>query len=187
MRIAVTGAHGSGKSTLIEDFVAAHADYEGVPEPYWLLAEGGAAFAERPNVADLEQQLRYSCTLLLDPPGGRKRIFDRCPLDFVAYLDVVSPEEGFEWLPDGKLLARIGRALATLDLLVFVPLLAADEIAVPIEYPQLRAGVDWRLKAMLRRDDMGLLEGGPRIVEVTGTRPKRVAKLAAAIGAGPAP
>ncbi|MCM5558680.1 hypothetical protein [Pleomorphomonas sp. JP5] len=46
-------------------------------------------------------------------------------------------------------------------------------IAVSIEYPKLRAKVDRRLKIMLRQDDLGLLEGGPRIVEVSGPRAQR--------------
>ena len=39
MRIAVSGTHCSGKSTLLQDFAAAHRDYESVPEPYELLDE----------------------------------------------------------------------------------------------------------------------------------------------------
>ncbi|MCX5516507.1 hypothetical protein C3941_18800 [Kaistia algarum] len=181
MRIAVTGTHGSGKTTLIDDFVSARPDYESVPEPYWLLAQEGVPFADGPNSADLEEQLRQSCNLILDHAGEGNLIFDRCPLDFLAYLDVVSHGEGFEWVPDGKLLTRIGRALATLDWLVFVPLLPVDEIEAPIEYPQLRARVDRRLKAMLRQDEMGLLATGPRLLEVSGSREARVAQIAAAL------
>ncbi|GLQ53791.1 AAA family ATPase [Devosia nitrariae] len=182
MRIAVTGTHGSGKTTLIDDFVSSHADYESVPEPYWLLAQNGMPFSDGPTVADLEEQLRQSCKLILDETRGRNVIFDRSPLDFLAYLDVVSAGEGFEWLPDGRLLSRIGRALASLDLVVFVPLTQPDEIAVAIEYPQLRSRVDTRLKAMLRDDDLGLLERGPRVVQVSGSREERVLRVAAVPG-----
>lgn len=184
MRIAVTGTHGSGKTTLVEDFVRAHADYESVPEPYWLLAQNGMAFADGPTVSDLEEQLKQSCRLILEEAQGPKVIFDRSPLDFLAYLDVVSAGEGFEWLPDGRLLSRIGKALASLDLIVFVPLVRPDEIADAIEFPQLRAQVDRRLKAMLRDDDLGLLERGPRVVRVSGSREERVARVAAEVGGG---
>lgn len=177
MRIAVTGTHGSGKTTLIEDFAAANPHYEPVPEPYWLLAQQGTVFADGPTVADLEEQLRQSCTLLLGTSESDV-IFDRCPLDFLAYLEVVSAAEGFEWTPDGKLLSRIEKALATLDLIVFVPLTQPDEVKVAIEYPKLRARVDARLKTMLREDELGLLEHGPRVVEVTGTREERVGRCA---------
>lgn len=179
MRIAVTGTHGCGKTTLIEDFISVHGKYESVPEPYWLLAQNGMPFADGPTAADLEEQLGQSCTLILEQITGKNVIFDRCPLDFLAYLDVVSADEGFEWLPQGRLLNRIARALATLDVVVFVPLLRPDEIKVPIEHSKLRAKVDRRLKNMLRQDDLGLLEDGPRIVEASGPRALRVASIAA--------
>lgn len=180
MRIAVTGTHGSGKTTLVDDFVAAAAGYEAVPEPYWLLAQQGVVFADGPDVAGLEEQLKQSCALLL-ATSEADVIFDRCPLDFLAYLDVVSAAEGFEWSPDGKLLRRVEDALATLDLVAFVPLQRPDEITVAIEYPKLRTRVDARLKAMLRDDDLGLLAEGPRVVEVTGTRQQRVTRLQACL------
>lgn len=183
MRIAVTGTHGCGKTTLIDDFISVHGEYEGVPEPYWLLAQNGMPFADGPTTADLEEQLGQSCTLILEQVMGKDVIFDRCPFDFLAYLDVVSESEGFEWLPQGRLLGRIAKALATLDLVVFVPLRRPDEIAVPIEYPQLRTKVDRRLRTMLRQDDLGLLdEGRPRIVEISGSRMQRLACIASMLG-----
>ena len=78
---------------------------------------------------------------------------------------------------------RIARALATLDLVIFVPVQRPDEIAVPIEYPQLRAKVDRRLKTMLRQDDLGLLdEGRPRIAEISGSHMHRLARIASMLG-----
>lgn len=176
MRIAVTGTHGSGKTTLCEDFCARHPGYEPVAEPYWLLVQQGVVFADGPSVPDLEEQLRQSCALLL-AASGPDVIFDRCPLDFIAYLEVVAAAEGFEWTPDGKLLGRIEKALQTLDRVVFVPLTAPDTITVAIEYPQLRTKVDARLKRMLREDDLGLLEGGPEVVEMKGSREERVGRV----------
>ena len=177
MRFAVTGTHGSGKSTLVDDFVAANSHYQSVAEPYWQLVQQGVVFADGPNIADLEDQLRQSCELI-SGMEGKDVVFDRCPLDLIAYLDVVAAAEGTEWMPDGRLLGRIGRALALLDLIVFVPLTVPDEITVAIEYPKLRRRVDARLKAILRDDDLGLLANGPRVIEVTGTRSARVARLA---------
>jgi hypothetical protein len=180
MRIAVTGTHGSGKSTLVEDFVSATAGYEAVPEPYWLLVQQGVVFADGPSVADLEEQLKQSCALLLATSEANV-VFDRCPLDLIGYLEVLSAAEGFEWSPDGKLLKRIEDALASLDLVAFVPLKSPDEIEVAIEYPKLRKRVDARLKTMLREDDLGLLADGPRVLEITGTREQRVRRLTEAL------
>ncbi len=182
MRIAVTGTHGCGKTTLIDDFISARDDHDSVPEPYWLLMQDGMPFADGPTTADLEEQLARSCQLILETASGTNVVFDRCPLDFLAYLDVVSADEGFEWLPHGRLLNRIGRALASLDLVVFVPLVQPDDITVPIEYAGLRTRVDRRLKTVLRRDDLGLLHDGPRVVEISGRRHERVAQMVATLG-----
>jgi GTPase SAR1 family protein len=182
MRIAVVGTHGSGKTTLVEDFVAAMPGYEAVPEPYWLLAQQGVVFADGPDVAGLEEQLKQSCALIL-AASEADLVFDRCPLDLIAYLEVVSAAEGFEWSPDGKLLKRIEDSLATLDLVAFVPLQRPDEITVAIEYPKLRTRVDARLKTMLREDDLGLLADGPPVIEITGTRQQRVARLSQLLAA----
>jgi hypothetical protein len=131
-------------------------------------------------VDGLADQLQQSARLIL-AATDRDMIFDRCPLDFIAYLDVVSEEEGDEWTPSGKLLARIEAALATLDLIVFLPLSRPDEITTEIEYPTLRRAVDERLKLILREDALGLLEDGPRIIEISGPRSARLAQLAAAV------
>jgi hypothetical protein len=114
--------------------------------------------------------------------GGPDLIFDRCPLDFLAYLEVVSASEGFEWLPSGRELALVSKALAKLDVVIFVPLSSPDEILVQIERPRLRSRVDRRLKTMLRDDDLGLLHDGPRIVEVVGSRAQRVAIAGSLLG-----
>ncbi|HEY4202104.1 MAG TPA: AAA family ATPase [Devosiaceae bacterium] len=183
MRMAVTGTHGTGKTTFIDDFTAAYSGYESVAEPYWLLEQQGVVFANGASVPDLEKQLAESCKLIAGHRGPEV-IFDRCPFDFLAYLEVVSASEGFEWLPGGRELAQIGKALARLDAVIFIPLTSPDEIPVEIEFPRLRSRVDHRLKTMLREDDLGLLHDGPRIVAITGSRAQRVAIAASLLGLG---
>lgn len=183
MRIAVTGTHGVGKTTLIDDFVAAWPRFAREQEPYWALAQQGVPFANGATVPDLEQQLVASCEMILGSDSTHV-VFDRCPLDFVAYLELVAADEDFEWEPSGRLLSRMDAAVAALDVIAFVPLVAPDEIAVTIEFPRLRARVDRRLKAMLRQDDLGLLDGGPRVVEVSGSRRERLQTLAKVVPGG---
>lgn len=187
MRIAITGAHGVGKSTLVEDFTAARPGYLAVPEPYWLLAEEGESLLDGASVADLERQLERSCALIAESAAESTAspdvVFDRCPLDFLAYLVVVAADEGFDWVPHPRLLPRVERALASLDLVAFVPLAEPDEIAAAIERPRLRRRVDARLRGILHDDDLGLLEDGPPILEVSGPRSARVATLLAALAA----
>jgi len=184
MRIAVTGTHGVGKTTFIDDFAAAYPGYESVAEPYWLLDQQGLPFSDGATITDLEKQLTESCKLIVGYVGGGNVIFDRCPLDFLAYLDVVSASEGFEWLPSGRELAQVSKAVALIDVVIFVPLSSPDDIPVQIERPRLRSRMDRRLKTMLRDDDLGLLHDGPRIVEVVGSRAQRVAIAGSLLGRG---
>jgi hypothetical protein len=97
-------------------------------------------------------------------------------------LEVVSAREGFEWLPSGRELANVSRALAMLDVVIFIPLTSPDEIPIQIERPRLRSQVDLRLKTMIREDDLGLLHTGPRIVEVLGSRTQRVEMASSLLG-----
>jgi GTPase SAR1 family protein len=182
MRIAVTGTHGSGKTTLIEDFLERHPVYEHEPEPYLAMAQNGVTFADGASLPDLEEQLTQSVALVLSHAGDPDVVFDRCPLDYVGYLEVVAEREGAGWDPSGKLLSRIEKALAGLDLIVFVPLLQPDEITVAIEQPRLRKAVDQRLKGILDEDVFGLRDSPARVVEISGTRQQRVERLMAITG-----
>ncbi|HEY0853445.1 MAG TPA: AAA family ATPase [Devosia sp.] len=181
MRIAVTGTHGSGKTTLVEDFLERHPGYEHEQEPYLALAQTGIAFADGASLPDLEEQLTQSVALVLSHADEPDVIFDRCPLDYVGYLEVVAEREGTEWEPSGKLLGRIEKALASLDLIVFVPLLQPDEIAVAIEQPRLRKAVDQRLKRIIGDDVFDLRGTQTRVVEITGSRAQRVERLMATL------
>lgn len=181
MRIAITGTHGSGKTTLIEDFIERHRDYEREEEPYWALAQQGVVFADGASLPDLEQQLQASAQLILAHAADRDVIFDRCPLDLIAYLEVVGEGQGVEWTPSGRLLGQIERAIAALELVVFLPLSQPDEVKTRIEFPRLRARVDARLKSIIRDDSLGLLEGGPRVIELHGTPRQRLDALSEAI------
>jgi GTPase SAR1 family protein len=181
MRIAVTGTHGSGKTTLVEDFLELRPGYEHEPEPYLALAQNGVTFSDGASLPDLEEQLSQSIAMLLAHIDDRDVIFDRCPLDYVGYLEVVAEREGTEWEPSGKLLGRIEKALASLDLIVFVPLLQPDEIAVAIEQPRLRKAVDQRLKRIIGDDVFDLRGTQTRVVEITGSRAQRVERLMATL------
>lgn len=135
------------------------------------------AFPDAPTIDSFAEQLEHSVRVILGSTSEADMIFDRCPLDFIAYLEVLGEKEGVEWTPSGKLLARIEGALATLDLIAWLPLSQPDEIRETIDYPKLRQAVDTRLAGVLRDDDLGLLEQGPRVVEIGGSRPARVARL----------
>ena len=53
MRVAISGTHGCGKSTLIDAFLLDHRDYLHEPEPYEALQDlYGEAFGAEPSSED---------------------------------------------------------------------------------------------------------------------------------------
>jgi Ni2+-binding GTPase involved in maturation of urease and hydrogenase len=58
MRIGISGAHGAGKTTLVEALCAHMADCTAVDEPYYLLEEEGYEFEERAVVCGVQGACR---------------------------------------------------------------------------------------------------------------------------------
>lgn len=172
MRIAVSGAHRTGKTTLVEELSRSLPAYAVVEEPYYLLEEEGHEFAEMPCLEDFELQLERSLECLLD--GGKDQLFDRCPADILAYLVTHRDGDGFDI---DRWLARARNAMQRLDLIVFVPIENPDRISVSEpEEEELR----WRVDEVLREavlDDPW--EFGVEAVEVTGTPRDRARQVLA--------
>lgn len=150
MRIAFSGAHCTGKTSLIARVAELESSYEVVEEPYVVLEEEGHEFAETPCFDDYEMQLRRS---LKDLGEAGDRVFlDRCPLDFLAYMRAVEGElDVEEWLDDAR------EAMQKLDLIVFVPIEEPDEIYMdPTEKPKLRKKVDRILRELVLDDPYDL-------------------------------
>ncbi|QSQ26313.1 AAA family ATPase [Pyxidicoccus parkwayensis] len=179
MRIAVTGTHRAGKSTLIEELEERLPDYRVVDEPYHLLEEEGYEFASPPSLEDFLEQLRRSMDLLEEDERARNVLFDRSPLDFLGYLLTHEESDAFdleEWLP------RIRSVTQTLDLLVFVPIEAVDRIRLPAhEDSAMREAVDEKLAWILLDDPFEL---GVEVLAVQGPRATRVAQVLARLGHG---
>lgn len=150
MRIAITGSHLVGKTSLAEALAAALPGYELVPEPYHLLEEDGHEFAEMPSLEDFELQLERAFQSVAQ--SGDNAVLDRCPLDILGYLLTHEDTESFE--PEDWL-ARVRESVATLDLLVFVPIEEPDRIAVPRAQAQFRAEVDGVLRDVIVDDAYG--------------------------------
>jgi hypothetical protein len=164
MRIGVSGTHGTGKSTLVEE-LCARIDHEPVDEPYVLLEEEGYELAYPPSAADFRAQLDRSLAALRTP--ATRVVFDRTPLDFLAYLAVAGadPEPAAD---------RVRAALATLDLLVLVPVTAETErLLPPAELPELRLAVHDVLLELVHADPLELFDDVP-VLELTGSLDERV-------------
>jgi hypothetical protein len=151
MRIAISGSHLVGKTTLAEALARALPRYELVPEPYRLLEEEGHEFAEMPSIEDFELQLERSFQCIQE--SGTNVVFDRCPLDILGYLVTHRDADAFQledWMP------RLREAVAKLDLIVFVPVEDPDRVAVPRSQARLRSDVDTALRDIIGDDAYGL-------------------------------
>jgi predicted ATPase len=174
MRIAISGAHRTGKTTLIEELSRALPTYGIVDEPYYLLEEDGHEFSEMPSLDDFELQLERSIRCIGD--SDEDQLFDRCPADMLAYLLSHRDSDAFDvevWLP------RVESAMRRLDLIVFVPIESAGPVmALDSEDSHLRRRVDEELRDIVVGDrwDFGL-----EAIEVTGTLRERARQVLAQI------
>ena len=171
MRIAISGSHLVGKTTLAEALANALPGHGFVPEPYYLLEEEGHEFAEMPSIEDFELQLERSIQCVQE--SGTDAVFDRCPLDILGYLVTHRDADAFqleEWMP------RIREAVAKLDFIVFVPIEDPDRVAVPRSQARLRSEVDRALSDLILDDAHDL---GIEVVTVAGSHEARMREVTA--------
>jgi predicted ATPase len=174
VRIAFSGSHRVGKSTLIESVAGVLPGYTTVDEPYYLLEEEGYESSETPSVDDFQVQLERSLVALED--DDQDVLFDRCPADLFAYLLVHEDASAFaadDWL------ARTREAMQTLDLVVFVPIEDRDRIALAShEDRAYRLAVHEKLHDLLVDDALGF---EAEVIIVRGDVRERVDQVMARI------
>lgn len=176
MKIAVSGSHRTGKTTLVEALQGHLPKYNIIDEPYYLLEEEGYEFAKLPGLEDFEMQLKKSVECISENEE-KDLIFDRCPLDFLAYL-LTFPEPGRSGYSHGLSMVKSG--MKSLDLLVFVPIEYPDRIRErELNYPVLRKQVDSMLRDLIFENEWN--ESGTEILEVSGTTQERCRQVLARI------
>jgi predicted ATPase len=171
VRIAVSGAHGTGKSTLIADLARNLPGYAVAEESYHALMAEGHVFAALPSRDDYELMLERSCLTLItnDSPN---LLLDRCPADYLGYL-VASPGPLSEVLD--RWFERVAEAMRTLDLVIFVPIEHPERIDPSVfERPRLRRRADDALREIVVEDTWGFI---PDAIEVSGTTDERVSQV----------
>lgn len=171
MRIAVSGTHNTGKSSLVAALGACLPHYVVVAEPYEILEERGYVFGHPSSVEDYVVQLRQSLASL------RRRspnvVFDRQPLDFLGYIEASAGAERFDleaWREP------IARAMRRLDLVI---LLRADPRHDPVwghEDAAFRLAVDDALREIVGGDCYELCDG-VEVLVLEGAWDSRVGKV----------
>lgn len=168
MKITIIGAHNVGKTSLAEELLELLSGYTLESEPYYQLEEAGFEFSETPAADDFIKQFNYSVRLISNSEDNV--IFDRSPLDLLAYLHVIDSGRNIQ-----KLFETVPKVMAEMDLIVFVPVEEPDLITgSQNEHPELRSEVNELLYEWI--SDLGL-----GVVEVRGTLPERRKQVLAKI------
>ncbi len=194
MRIAITGSHSLGKSTVVNQWVDRHPSYRREEEPYRALCLYGPYaidFREASTRLQNGLQLYYNISrvqrycLTTD-----NVIFDRAPVDYLAY-SMYTATQGLSDIDDcfvESMLPAVRESLDRLDILAFVPKSAEWPVAMeddgirPVDHAY-RDDVDTIFKQIYRDGRFGLFPNsdGPRLIELVGPPEQRMGQLELAI------
>lgn len=175
MRIVVSGTHCTGKSSLIAAFTQRHPGFEEFGDPHEVTGGGS-------GVDSFLAQFHVSADRLRRLPAGHDAVLERCPLDALAYLQAWESlgRPGGAGAAISGLIEVAAAAMASVDLLVLLPLAAGDDIPAPAdEDPELREEMDAALLTLA--GDPDLVPESVRIIELAGTPARRLTLLEEAI------
>lgn len=183
MRIAVSGTHCCGKSSLVEGFLRIHPDFTHEPEPYTVLEEDyGEVFGAEPSLDDFNRQLEFNVERLRSYDSGERVICERSPVDFLAYMLALKDLRrgvGASRLVESSL-GIVTAAISLLDLIAFLPLDADEDTGMlsDEEDPELRKAVDSRLSGIFLDNEFGLFTSRHSMVlELRGSTEQRLRTL----------
>jgi len=181
MRVAISGTHCCGKTTLIEAFLSNHSNYIHEIEAYEALQDDyGESFVAEPVADEFYRQLEYQVERLRQYHTGDRVIFERSPVDYLAYLLALQDlaRDGADASLSKRSIDVVKVAVELLDLIMFLPASGANIHVPASEDRALRRAVDERLESILINDDMGLFTAhGPKVVEAVGTTAQRLQTL----------
>jgi len=167
LRIAVSGSHGTGKSTLIRAFLERRPHYRHEPEAYEALADDiDLTPSEGPTPEGLQALLEHTVGAVDAWSSETSVVFERSPVDYLAYaLASRTWPRGAaaEFLE--AYVPQVRRSLRGLDVIAYVPVSRKGPDARAGENPRFRLRVDEELRRALLDDDHDLFggAGSPRV------------------------
>ena len=196
MRIAISGSHSLGKSTLVWDWVKHHTQYKREEEPFRALDQEmyDIRFRQESNRLHNGIQMYYNASRVnLYSTISDCVIFDRAPVDYIAYSQYTADKKTTD-IDDAFVSAMVPRVKETmqrLDLIAFVPM--TDRWPVEMEDDGIRpvdlayrSEVDAIFKQIYRNDRYSLMPemNRPKLVELWGSREERIKQLEQATSSG---
>jgi len=179
MRIGISGTHGTGKTTLAEVICAHLPGHITADEPYYLLEEEGYEFGFPPTPDDYRAMFARSLRSLTEPSPLTGIVFDRTPLDYLAYLAATGADADAEREADAPALKP---ALASLDLLILTVITPETEQSLPTpEMPGLRARMNAALLDLVYADPLDAWGEVP-VLELDGPLDNRLPAVLTALG-----
>lgn len=194
MRIAVSGSHSLGKSTVVNDWVSSRPEFAREEEPYRALGLHGPyqiLFRDESTRLHNGIQLYYNIGRVHRyATAAQDVIFDRAPVDYLAYSQYTA-DTGCTDIDDAfvaSMAPAVAESLDHLDILAFVP--KSDEWPVEMEADGIRPidhayrdAVDLIFKQIYREGRFGVMQGDkrPLLIELVGSREQRLEQLQQAI------
>jgi hypothetical protein len=183
MRIAVSGSHSTGKSTLIAAFLDRCPEYRHEPEAFEMLGDDvELTEAGEPAPEGLQALLQYTLSSTLGHAAGTCVVFERSPVDYLAYA-AASRSRAWRGRLPGFLAAHVPRvraAIEHLDLIAYLPISESGPVrARPGENARFRRRVDERLRQALLDDEYGLFgdRDAPRVIALPAGPERQLAEL----------
>jgi hypothetical protein len=194
MRIAISGSHSLGKSTVVNDWVGVHPEFRREEEPYRALALNGPyeiLFRESSTRLHNGIQLYYNISRVNRYSSTDDDvIFDRAPVDYLAYSQYTA-NRGTTDIDSAfvaSMVPVVRESLDHLDILAFVPKsdawpveMEADGIR-PVDHAY-RDEVDAIFKQIYREGRFAVMPAvhPPLMLELVGSRNQRLDQLQQAI------
>jgi len=176
MRVGISGTHGTGKTTLVRALCARLPGHVAADEPYYLLEEQGYEFGFPPSLEDYRALLACSLRSLTAPPLPPAVVFDRTPLDYLAYMAAVGADPS-----DRTGDAALRSAFASLDLLAITLITPETEQVRPApEMPGLRTAMNDALLELVYDDPLDAWGNVP-VLELSGPLDGRLDAVLAAL------
>ena len=196
MRIAVSGSHSLGKSTIVNDWMAQHPGFLREEEPFRALGLYGPyeiLFRDASTKLHNGIQLFYNISRIHRYGNfADDVIFDRAPVDYLAYSQYTA-NQGSTDIDDAfveSMVPAVRESLDHLDILAFVPrsedwpVAMEDDGIRPVDYAY-RDEVDAIFKQIYREGRFQVFpeKNSPLLVELGGSRETRLSQLQEAIDA----